>query len=62
MLSSPTATSTCPYWAAEHATIVHADHATATITAYCTGAESARCWAAHLVRQAMTAQLLAVGA
>ncbi|MGH3843383.1 MAG: hypothetical protein ACRDS0_18360 [Pseudonocardiaceae bacterium] len=50
------------YWVAEQATIIHADHSTATITAHCTGVESARYWAARLVRQAMTAQLLAAGA
>ncbi|MGH3867781.1 MAG: hypothetical protein ACRDQ4_16965 [Pseudonocardiaceae bacterium] len=50
------------YWVVEHATIVHADHATATITAYCTGVEPARYWAVRLVRQAMTGQLLAAGA
>lgn len=50
------------YWVVEHATIIHADQGTATITAYCTGIEAALYWAARLVRQAMTAQLLAVGA
>jgi hypothetical protein len=50
------------YWVAEHATLVHANHNTATITAHCTGAQSARYWAARLVRQAMTAQLLDAGA
>lgn len=50
------------YWVAEHATIIHAEHRTATITAHCTDVQSARYWAARLVRQAMTAQLLAAGA
>ncbi|MGH3754432.1 MAG: hypothetical protein ACRDRP_17370 [Pseudonocardiaceae bacterium] len=50
------------YWVADHATIIHVDHDTATITADCTGAQSAQYWAARLVRQAMTTQLLAAGA
>ena len=50
------------YLVAEHATIIRADHPAATITAHCTGVESARYWAARLVRQVMTAQLLATGA
>ncbi len=50
------------YWVTEHTTIIHADHSTATITAYCAGMQSAQYWAARLVRQAMTAQLLAAGA
>jgi energy-coupling factor transporter ATP-binding protein EcfA2 len=49
-------------WVAEHATIIHAEHRTATITAHCPDVQSAWYWAARLVRQAMTAQLLAAGA
>lgn len=50
------------YWVDQHTSVIHADHSTCTITAYCSGAESARYWAARLARQAMTTQLLAAGA
>lgn len=50
------------YWVNQHASIIHADHNARTITAYCGDAESAQYWAARLVRQAMTTQLLAAGA
>ena len=50
------------HWVAKHAAIIHLDHNTAAITAHCTSLEAALYWAARLVRQAMTAQLLAAGA
>lgn len=50
------------YWVADHTMIIHTDHGAASITVYCTGAQSAQYWAPRLIRQVMTAQLLAAGA
>lgn len=50
------------YWVDEHAMLIHTNPHTAAIAAHHTNPESARYWAARLVRQTMTAQLLAGGA
>jgi hypothetical protein len=50
------------FWIPDRATIVHRDHLTSTITAHCADLDAGMEWAARLVRQAMTAQLLHHGA
>jgi len=46
------------FWIREHATLVHLDHLLGTITVHAGDLDAARFFAARLVRQAMTAQLL----
>ncbi|AEA23494.1 MULTISPECIES: hypothetical protein [Pseudonocardiaceae] len=46
------------FWIREHATLVHLDHLLGTITVHASDLDAARFFAARLVRQAMTAQLL----
>ncbi|WP_236788063.1 hypothetical protein [Amycolatopsis sp. GM8] len=46
------------FWIRDHATLVHLDHLLGTITVHAGDLSAARFFAARLVRQAMTAQLL----
>lgn len=46
------------FWIRDHATLVHLDHVLGTITVHAGDLDAARFFAARLVRQAMTAQLL----
>lgn len=50
------------FWIRDHATLVHLDHLLGTITVHAGDLDAARFFAARLVRQAMTAQLLEHGA
>lgn len=46
------------FWIRDHSTLVHLDHLLGTITVHAGDLDAARFFAARLVRQAMTAQLL----
>ena len=50
------------FWIPDRATIVHRNDLTGTITVHCADLDAGMDWAARLVRQAMTAQLLHHGA
>jgi len=50
------------YWIEQDATLIRTDHATRTITATCATGQGAVHFAPRIIRQAMTAQLLALGA
>jgi len=49
------------FWVPARNTLLHADPAAKVIRAWCSGVPAALDWAPRLVRQAMTAQLLAAG-
>lgn len=50
------------YWIEQDATLIRADHAMRTIAATCATEQAAAHFAPRIIRQAMTAQLLAAGA
>lgn len=50
------------YWIEQDATLIRADHAMRTIAATCATGQGAAHFAPRIIRQAMTAQLLAAGA
>lgn len=58
----PVGTHARDYWIEQDATLIRTDHATRTITATCATGQAAVHFAPRIIRQAMTAQLLAAGA